>query len=239
MKRYEYESAVYASNLDHYSKAILLYYGFCKNWNTDGKVWPSAKKIAADTGIGEATVKRRLPILREQGWLRDTGDTKVSGGRPSKVYDLGIPVILNHEDLGIPQSDLSITGKDLSITQSPLKYHSDTRTSNEQDIEEVKEQVISTSAKASVLRDEEMKEDDHSPSLDTVGVGRIAAGTEDIEVNPSLHALNKADSDAVNIGKTHGISYLNDYLNDKATREDAIIADFRRRKAKLLKKAGK
>jgi hypothetical protein len=91
MNRNEFEQAVYASGLDAASRHILMYYASVKHWKTDGNVWPSMDSIARDTGLGRRTVARKVPVLRDLGWLVETGETKTNGkGRPSVVYGLTI-----------------------------------------------------------------------------------------------------------------------------------------------------
>lgn len=177
MKRYDFENAVYESTLDPQSKAILACYAYHKNWGSDGKVWASSKVIAKETGLSEATVKRRVPLLVKAGWLKYQGDTKYSGGRPSKVYDLGI----GDEDFSITEHKFSITESDFSITEHSLSYQSDTLISKEQEEEQVKEQEGTNS------RDEDEGKKQHSPS------GRVPAAPVDNE--PSLDSFNDLEED--------------------------------------------
>lgn len=102
MKRYEFEGAVYESDLDAGSKAILAYYAHKKNWNEDGKVWTSAASVAKALNLGARTVQRRIPILRELGWLIDTGQRKGNG---AIVYDLAIGTTVTETVVQILEGD--------------------------------------------------------------------------------------------------------------------------------------
>jgi hypothetical protein len=87
MNRYEFEKAVFESQLDAQAKQVLLYMAHRKNWERDTKAWPSTSTIALHTGLSPSTVKRRLAILRAGEWLVASGDTK---GRGVVVYDLHV-----------------------------------------------------------------------------------------------------------------------------------------------------
>ncbi|WP_300396821.1 helix-turn-helix domain-containing protein [Henriciella sp.] len=101
MNRYEFESAVYESKMDAPAKQVLLYMAHRKNWNEDTAAWPSTFTMAAHTGLSPSTVKRRLAILRETGWLVPTGRTV---GRGVVVYDLHV----GHPDPVVAQCDTEV-----------------------------------------------------------------------------------------------------------------------------------
>lgn len=98
MNRYEFEKAVFESQLDAQAKQVLLYMAHRKNWERDTKAWPSTSTIALHTGLSPSTVKRRLAILRAGEWLVASGDTK---GRGVVVYDLHV----GHPDPVVVQPD--------------------------------------------------------------------------------------------------------------------------------------
>jgi len=81
-------TAVYATDLDGISKSILVYMSYRKNWKEGTFAYPSAERVAKDTGFGIATVRRNMRKLRDQGYLCDTGQRKGAG---VKVYDLNDP----------------------------------------------------------------------------------------------------------------------------------------------------
>ena len=91
MKRYEFEKAVYESGLNRTLKQILVYYGYKKNWNNDSQVWDSAVTVGKALDMSDRTVERAMPVLRDNGWLIDTGRRVIGRtGRPSIVYELAI-----------------------------------------------------------------------------------------------------------------------------------------------------
>lgn len=98
MNRYEFEKAVFESQLEAQAKQVLLYMAHRKNWERDTKAWPSTSTIALHTGLSPSTVKRRLAILRAGEWLVASGDTK---GRGVVVYDLHV----GHPDPVVVQPD--------------------------------------------------------------------------------------------------------------------------------------
>lgn len=124
MNRTEYMKAVYATDLDPVSKAILVYLGFCKNWKEGTMAFPSAAKVSSDTGYGIATVKRKMPELREKGYLSDTGQRR---GRGVIVYDLVDPT--------------GITVMPQEYQSDTAQYQSDTAEVSERYTEQVREQV--------------------------------------------------------------------------------------------------
>lgn len=101
MNRYEFEKAVFESKLDAQAKQVLLYMAHRKNWERDTKAWPSTSTIARHTGLSESTVKRRMAVLRDTGWLAPTGGTK---GRGVRVYDLHV----GHADPEVAQPDTEV-----------------------------------------------------------------------------------------------------------------------------------
>src|SRR5690242_18600301 len=88
VNRTDYMRAVYGTDLDPESKTILVYFGFCKNWKDGTFAFPSYARVAKETGLSETTVKRRVPVLRAEGYLTDTGQRR---GRGVIVYDLVNP----------------------------------------------------------------------------------------------------------------------------------------------------
>lgn len=101
MNRYEFETAVFASKLDAQAKQVLLYMAHRKNWKKDTYAWPSMSTMALHTGLSESTVKRRMAVLRDTGWLVPTGGVR---GRGVRVYDLHI----GHPDPEAVQPDTEV-----------------------------------------------------------------------------------------------------------------------------------
>lgn len=101
MNRFEFETAVFASKLDAQAKQVLLYMAHRKNWKKDTYAWPSMSTMALHTGLSESTVKRRMAVLRDTGWLVPTGGVK---GRGVRVYDLHI----GHSEPEVVQPDTEV-----------------------------------------------------------------------------------------------------------------------------------
>lgn len=53
MNRYEFEKAVFESQLDAQAKQVLLYMAHRKNWERGTKAWPSVSTIAMHTGLSD------------------------------------------------------------------------------------------------------------------------------------------------------------------------------------------
>lgn len=130
MNRYEFEKAVFESKLEAQAKQVLLYMAHRKNWERDTKAWPSTSTIARHTGLSESTVKRRMAVLRDTGWLAPTGGTK---GRGVRVYDLHV----GHADPEVVQPDTEV-GQPETAEVSP----GPTEEVPEQVMEDVQEEVM-------------------------------------------------------------------------------------------------
>jgi len=118
MNRTDFMRAVYNTGLDPASKTILVYLGFRKNWKNGTFAFPSHSRIAADTGLGLRTIKRKVPQLREQGYLIDTGQRR---GRGVIVYDLADPtsatVAPQESHTGTAQSQSGTAGEPEWLTE--------------------------------------------------------------------------------------------------------------------------
>lgn len=152
MNRYEFEKAAFESKLDAQAKQVLLYMAHRKNWERDTKAWPSTSTIARHTGLSESTVKRRMAVLRDTGWLAPTGATK---GRGVRVYDLHI----GHADPEVVQPDTEVGQPETAgVSAGP------TEEVHEQ-VKEDDQEEVTTGARAPVENCSfETKEEDDSSS---------------------------------------------------------------------------
>jgi biotin operon repressor len=198
MNRTQYMEAVYSTDLDPASKAILVYYGFCKNWKDGTMAFPSASRVARATGLSIATVKRKVPELRAKGYLSDTGQRK---GRGVIVYDLADPT--------------SITVRPGSITVIPQKYHSDTAEVSPRYTEQVRD------------KKEEQVIEQESTSTDPDGPVDLSTSLNEIREDSPTPSNNKDSTTSSNKKEGRSADWLFLGRQEKAffERQEANIAE--------------
>lgn len=87
MTKYEYDKAVYASDMDKNAKAVALCYAFHSDWKTGGGIYVSHVGVADKTGLHRNTVRKWTDWLVEEGWLTPVGKTQKNVTR----FELSIP----------------------------------------------------------------------------------------------------------------------------------------------------
>lgn len=228
MKRYEYERAVYESDLDSSAKSILLYYGFRKNWATDGKVWISAATAARDTGLSVSTVNRRMPRLRRSGWLLPTVRVVGNGARE---YELAVGQALEDE---------TDTGTDAQGPSTPTTQTHTTVTSKVTTSAETDKEV--TNNKNNQMKEKVMT--DAGASVDDFSLVRRNGGNTATSLNSKSTGLSSRDVRNRVYAQTEADKQIGrDILEEEITKtgmgpEDAQAARKRYESSTFMPKAG-
>ncbi len=81
-----YFETIYSDNLP--SRAVAVYMYLFHRANTNGKCWPSEKRIAKDLSISHSTVKRAIRDLRNHGYISTEQRYRVSGGKSSLEFTI-------------------------------------------------------------------------------------------------------------------------------------------------------
>jgi len=107
--------------VDAPTKAVLL--ALADHANDDGlSVYPSVKRIAWKTSLSERTVRTKLKLLREQGFIKIE---KLSKVHKANEYSMDIDKIITDMHRGAVDSGLKIHGvPDRPATVAPLKGES-------------------------------------------------------------------------------------------------------------------
>lgn len=71
-------------------KAKLVYLVIQSHTNEQGTAWPAQSKIATESGLSLATVKRALEELRGRGLVTAEERRRKDGGKTSSVYAVAL-----------------------------------------------------------------------------------------------------------------------------------------------------
>lgn len=206
MNRTDYMRAVYATDLDQVSKTILVYLGFRKNWKNGTMAFPSHAAIAADTGLGARTVKRKVPELRARGYLRDTGRRV---GRGVIVYDLNDPTSATEA----PQERHRGTAQCQSGTAAVPKRH--TEQVREPVREPVLEQVhtapvVADAPTVTVEREASLSKEDGQPSMGTIWVSDTGDVLFEADTGSGVYMLSDSGVGALSLPETRTAAPVTD-----------------------------
>lgn len=67
-------------------RAKIVYFYFCDRMDSEGKSWPSIKRIAADLSMSENTVRRAVKDLEKAGLLKKEYAYRDNGSHTSNRY---------------------------------------------------------------------------------------------------------------------------------------------------------
>lgn len=81
-----YFESIYAAGLPN--RAILVYFYLVQRANSDGKCWPSERKIAMDLSISRSTVKRAIDDLKRHDFIRVEQRYRPSGAKSSLLFTI-------------------------------------------------------------------------------------------------------------------------------------------------------
>ena len=81
-----YFESIYAAGLPN--RAISVYFYLVQRANSDGKCWPSERKIAMDLSVSRSTVKRAIADLVKSGYIRTEQRYRKSGAKSSLLYTI-------------------------------------------------------------------------------------------------------------------------------------------------------
>ena len=73
-----YFESIYAAGLPN--RAISVYFYLVQRANSDGKCWPSERRIAMDLSMSRSTVKRAIADLVRGGYISTEQRYRKSGG---------------------------------------------------------------------------------------------------------------------------------------------------------------
>ena len=81
-----YFESIYAAGLPN--RAISVYFYLVQRANSDGKCWPSERKIAMDLSMSRSTVKRALDDLTRTGFIKVEQRYRQSGAKSSLLFTI-------------------------------------------------------------------------------------------------------------------------------------------------------
>ena len=72
-----YFESIYAAGLPN--RAISVYFYLVQRANSDGKCWPSERRIAMDLSMSKSTVKRAIADLVSHGYIKTEQRYRLNG----------------------------------------------------------------------------------------------------------------------------------------------------------------
>ncbi len=81
-----YFDNIYKDNIP--SRAVSVYMYLFHRANSDGKCWPSEKRIAKDLSISHSTVKRAIKDLRNHGYISTEQRYRKTGGNSTLEFTI-------------------------------------------------------------------------------------------------------------------------------------------------------
>lgn len=104
------------------SAAKLTLLAIARHADSDGKCWPSVKRISDITGLSASTIKRKLKVLEALGLVKHQRRKGDNGRNSSNIYTVGYRAMVTHT---IGHSDPLISNRNQSLSSSILLGHGD------------------------------------------------------------------------------------------------------------------